>query len=125
MLQPVNLQLAHYNVEHSAQISKDAIAAAQQTGQTKEVAQESVKRVQIVQNTEAAAEVQKVRRKNEDERERREENQRSFSDLLEFSDSEQEEKQETKQDIKQKAEQEAGLMTKLERKSVKTFDLYA
>jgi hypothetical protein len=80
MLQPVNLQLAHFNIEHSAQISKDAIAAAQQTAQGQEVVQESVKRTQIVQASIAAAEPQKVKRKEEDQRERRQrEERRSFS----------------------------------------------
>lgn len=77
MLQPVNLQLAHFNVEHSAQISKDAIAAAQQTGQGQEVVQESVKRAQIVEAGLASAEAQKVKRRGEDEeQERRREEQR-------------------------------------------------
>jgi hypothetical protein len=80
MLQPVNLQLAHFNVEHSAQISKDAIAAAQQTAQGQENVQESVRRAQSVQAGLAAAETQKVKRREEDERERRREGQqRSFS----------------------------------------------
>jgi hypothetical protein len=80
MLQPVNLQLAHFNVEHSAQISRDALAAAQQTAQGQETAQESVKRAQIVQPGLAAAETQKVKRREEDERERRKEKRRpSFS----------------------------------------------
>jgi hypothetical protein len=79
MLQPVNLQLAHFNVEHSAQISKDAIAAAQQTAQGQEVVQESVKRTQMVQASLAAADAQKVKRK-EDEQARRQRGQRqSFS----------------------------------------------
>jgi hypothetical protein len=82
MLQPVNLQLAHFNIEHSAQISRDAIAAAQQTGQGREVAQESVRRTQIVQASLAAAEAQKVKRKEEGGRERRREEERRF-----FSDS--------------------------------------
>lgn len=79
MLQPVNLQLAHFNIEHSAQISRDAIAAAQQTGQGQEVVQESVKRTQMVQAGLAAAEVRKVKRKEEDERERRQEGERRSS----------------------------------------------
>ena len=49
MVQPISLLMAQFNVEHSAQISKDAIAAAQQTGQGQEVVQESVKRTQMVQ----------------------------------------------------------------------------
>jgi hypothetical protein len=84
MLQPVNLQLAHFNVEHSAQISKDAIAAAQQTAQGQETVQESVKRAQVVQAGLAAAETQKVKRREEDEHERRrEERRQSFSGRLE------------------------------------------
>ncbi|MDR1873516.1 MAG: hypothetical protein LBQ90_00675 [Synergistaceae bacterium] len=80
MLQPVNLQLAHFNIEHSAQISREALAAAQQTGQGQEVAQESVKRTQMVQAGLAAAEPQKVKRREEDEQERRRQEQRqSFS----------------------------------------------
>jgi hypothetical protein len=80
MLQPVNLQLAHFNVEHSAQISKDALAAAQQTGQGQEIVQENVKRAQSVQASLAAAEPRKVKRREEDERERRrEERKRAFS----------------------------------------------
>ena len=87
MLQPVNLLMAHFNVEHSAQISKDAIAAAQQTGQGKEVVEESVKRTQIVQAGLAAAEPKKVKRREEDEeRERRRERQgQSFSGQAGFS----------------------------------------
>ncbi|GHS94690.1 hypothetical protein AGMMS50276_07960 [Synergistales bacterium] len=70
MLQPVNLQLAHFNVEHSAQISKEAMAAAQQTGQTRETVQENVRRAQRVEASIAAAEAQKIKRR-EDEKNRR------------------------------------------------------
>ena len=80
MVQPISLLMAHFNVEHSAQMSKDAIAAAQQTGQGREVVQESVRRTQMVQAGMAAAEVRKVRRKDEDEeRERRREQGREES----------------------------------------------
>ena len=57
MVQPISLLMAHFNVEHSAQISRDAIAAAQQTAQGQEVVQESVRRTQRVQASLAAAEV--------------------------------------------------------------------
>lgn len=74
MVQPISLLMAHFNVEHSARMSKDALAAAQQTAQGREVVQESVRRTQMVQAGMAAAEVQKVRRRDEDEeRERRRE----------------------------------------------------
>ena len=81
MIQPIDLQLAHFNVERTAQISKDAIAVAQQTGQGKEVVEESVRRAQMVEAGLAAAESQKVkRREEEEERERRRKRQeQSFS----------------------------------------------
>ena len=79
MLQPVNLLLAHFNVEHTAQISKDALAAAQQTGQGKEVVEESVRRTQMVQAGIAVAEPKKVkRREEEEEREHRRRRQDQF-----------------------------------------------
>lgn len=78
MVQPVNLQLAHFNIEHTAQISKDAIAAAQQTAQRQEVTEESALRMQQVQAGLAAAEPQKVKRKGDEERDRRE-GERSFA----------------------------------------------
>ena len=81
MIQPVDLPLAHFNVERTAQITKDAIAAAQQTGQGKEVVEESVRRTQMVQAGIAVAEPRKVKRRNdEEERERRRDRQgQSFS----------------------------------------------
>ena len=108
MLQPINLQMAHFNVEHSAQISKDSIAAAQQTAQSQEAVQESVKRTQVVQAGLAAAEPQKVKRREEEERERRrEESRQSFSS----SDSSGEGESEAKDEKKKNAP--------------RSFDLYA
>ena len=114
MLQPVNLLMAHFNVEHSAQISKDAIAAAQQTGQGKEVVEESVKRTQIVQAGLAAAEPRKVkRREEEEEREhRRDRQEQSFSDQADFAGENAEPKQAETKEITVK-------------KTPKSFDLYA
>lgn len=80
MVQPISLLMAHFNVEHSAQMSRDALAAAQQTGQGQEVVQESVRRTQRVQAGMAAAEVRKVQRRDEDEeREHRREQGREES----------------------------------------------
>ena len=78
--------MAHFNVEHSAQMSRDALAAAQQTAQGQQVAQESVRRTQRVQARMAAAEVRKVQRRSEDEerehqRQRQDENRDSFSSV--------------------------------------------
>ncbi|MDR3230188.1 MAG: hypothetical protein LBT65_02005 [Synergistaceae bacterium] len=114
MLQPVNLQLAHFNLEHSAQISKDAIAAAQQTAQGQEVVQESVKRTQMVQAGLAAAEAQKVkRREEEDEQERRRGEQRQS-----FSDSHRSSREAGTRDMEENAPEE-------KRRAPKGFDLYA
>jgi len=115
MLQPVNLQLAHFNIEHSAQISRDAIAAAQQTGQGQEVVKESVKRTQMVQANIAATEPRKVERREEEERERRrEEQQQSFSSR---SDSYEETQTELDAEPEVKPEKKTTLTM--------SFDLYA
>lgn len=81
MVQPISLLMAHFNVEHSAQVSREALAASQQTGQGHEVVQESVRRTQMVQAGAAAAEVRKVQRRDEDEQRerRRDEGRDSFS----------------------------------------------
>lgn len=84
MVQPISLLMAHFNVEHSAQMSRDALAAAQQTAQGQQVAQESVRRTQRVQAGMAAAEVRKVQRRSEDEerehrRQHQDEDRDSFS----------------------------------------------
>ena len=86
MVQPISLLMAHFNVEHSAQMSRDALAAAQQTAEGQQVVQESVRRTQRVQAGMAAAEVRKVQRRNEDEerehqRQRQDEGRDSFSSL--------------------------------------------
>jgi len=87
MIQPIDLSLAHFNVERSAQMSKDALAVAQQTGQGKEVVEESVRRTQMVQAGIAAAEPRKVKRRNEDEeRERRREKKDQFFSERDSSD---------------------------------------
>lgn len=76
MIQPIELQLAHLNVERSAQFSREAITAAQQTGQGQKIVEESVRRTQMVQASLAAAEPGKVkRREDEENRERRREKQ--------------------------------------------------
>ena len=114
MIQPVDLPLAHFNVERTAQISKDALAAAQQTGQGKEVVEDSVRRTQMVQAGIAAAEPRKVkRREEEEERERRRERQgKSFSGRSDSSEENLEPAEEEIEEIK---------VTK----APKSFELYA
>jgi len=110
MIQPIDLQLAHFNVERTAQITRDALAAAQQTGQGKEVVEESVRRAQVVQAGIAAAEPKKVKRREEEEgRERRREKQDHF-----FSG----------RSDKEHAEPEKNEEIKI-KKAAKNFELYA
>ncbi|MDR1741429.1 MAG: hypothetical protein LBR38_06235 [Synergistaceae bacterium] len=78
MLQPVNLQLSHLSVEHTAQTSRDALAAAQQTGQGQTIAEESIRRAQRVEAGLAAAAANKIKRREEGE-EKGEEKQRRNS----------------------------------------------
>jgi len=76
MIHPIEIQLAHFKVDQIAQTTKSAIAAAQQTGQGKEIVEEGVKRAQMVQAGDAVAETGKVKRREEEEaRERRREKQ--------------------------------------------------
>jgi hypothetical protein len=72
MIQPIEIQLAHFKVDHIAHTTKSAIIAAQQTGQGKEMVEENLKRTQTVQASNAAAENGKIkRREEEEEREQR------------------------------------------------------
>ena len=114
MVQPIDLSLAHFNVERAAQMTKDALAAAQQTGQGKEVVEESVRRAQMVQAGIAVAESKKVKRKEEEEeRERRRERQDQFSSGR--SDSR-----------KENAEPESAEIEEVKpSRQPKNFDLYA
>jgi hypothetical protein len=114
VIQPIDLSLAHFNVERSAQMSKDALAAAQQTGQGKEVVEESVRRAQMVQAGIAVAETKKVkRREEEEERGRRRERQGQF-----FSGEGDSPEEKTETESVEVEEVKAN-------KQPKSFDLYA
>ena len=80
MVQPISLLMSQFNVENRAQLTRNALAAAQDTGQGQEVVRDSLRRTQMVQANEAAAGVRKVRRRtDEEEREgRRRDAQDSF-----------------------------------------------
>lgn len=59
--------MSHFNVQNSVQMAPNALAAAQDTAQGQEIVRDSIQRVETVQANEAAAEVQKVHRRSEDE----------------------------------------------------------
>ena len=67
MVQPISLLMSQFNVENSAQLTRNALAAAQDTGQGQEVVRDSLRRTQMVQANEAAAGVRKVRRRTDEE----------------------------------------------------------
>ena len=69
-MQPVSMIMSNMNVEAMTHHAPNALAAAQDTGQTQEIVQEGIRVVQRVQASDAAAEMQRVHRKTEnDERE--------------------------------------------------------
>lgn len=69
-MQPVSMIMSNMNVEAMTHHAPNALAVAQDTGQTQEIVREGIRVVQRVQASEAAAEMQRVHRKTEnDERE--------------------------------------------------------
>ena len=65
-LQPVSMQMSNLNVGNTVQHSPNAYSAVQDTGQRQEIVQEGIRVVQTVQASEAAAEAQRVHRKDAD-----------------------------------------------------------
>ncbi|MCR4817633.1 MAG: hypothetical protein K5841_01600 [Fretibacterium sp.] len=66
-MQPINLLMSHFNVENNIHMTPNALAAAQDTAQGQEIVRDSIRITQTVQANEAAAEIQKVHRRSEDE----------------------------------------------------------
>ena len=71
-MQPVSMLMSNMNVEAMTNHAPNALAAAQDTGQSQEIVREGIRQVQRVQASEEAKEAQRVHRKTEnDEREGR------------------------------------------------------
>ena len=68
MVNPVNLQLAHWNLEHTAQQNRDPSAAAAQAGRQGEGETAALHRDASVQAAEESAEEERLSRKKERER---------------------------------------------------------
>ena len=80
--------MSNLNVDSTARHTPNALAAAQDTGQRQEIIQEGIRVVQTVQASQAAAEAQRVHRKDAgDEQEGR---GRRGRDSFEHTDSEEE-----------------------------------
>ena len=80
-MQPVSMLMSNLNVEANTHHAPNAVAVAQDTGQSQEIIRDGIRIVQTVQASEAASEAQRVHRKTEnDEREnnKRNKSQDSF-----------------------------------------------
>ena len=82
-MEPISLLMSHFNVEHNAQHTPHALAAAQDTVQGQELVKDSIRVTQTVQANEAAAEAQNIHRKTQEEE--REERRRNSQDSFERS----------------------------------------
>ena len=82
-MEPISLLMSHFNVEHNAQHTPHALAAAQDTVQGQELVKDSIRVTQTVQANEAAAEAQNSHRKTQEEE--REERRRNSQDSFERS----------------------------------------
>ncbi len=63
-LQPVSMVLSNLNLESAARVSPNAQSAVQDTGQSQEIIRDGIRAVQTVQASDAAAESQRVHRKD-------------------------------------------------------------
>ena len=88
-MQPVSLLMSNINVasETSVKYAPNAGAAAQETGQSQEIVQEGIRRVQTVQASEAMSRSQRVHRKNENDEQEGREREGRGRDSFEHSDS--------------------------------------
>ena len=86
-MQPVSMLMSNLNVEANTHHAPNALAAAQDTGQSQEIIRDGIKVVQTVQASVAASEAQRVHRKNEnDQRDEREnKGKKNSGDTLELT----------------------------------------
>ena len=89
-MQPVSMLMSNLNVEANSHHAPNALAAAQDTGQSQEIIRDGIRIVQTVQASEAASESQRVHRKNEND-EQREQNGRHSRDSFEHTEQKKDE----------------------------------
>ena len=96
-MQPVSMLMSNLNLESAAKVSPNALAAAQDAGQSQEIIREGIRAVQTVQASDAAARAQRVHRKDAgDEREGSGGQGRQNRDSFEHMETEHEEQQAVK-----------------------------
>lgn len=108
--------MSQFNVENTAKMTPGALAAAQDTAQGQEIIREGIRVSQTVQASEAAANVQKVHRRNEEEE--REGRRQSSQDAYERSDSQGE------KDKDAQRQPAPPLAVKAQEPGAKKFELY-
>ena len=116
-MQPVSMLMSNLNIEANTHHAPNALAAAQDTGQTQEIVREGIRIVQTVQASESAKEAQRVHRKTENDE--REGNNRGGRDSFEHREEKHEESK-----PEAKSESEAPLIRENVRVK-KKFEFYA
>ena len=120
-MQPVSMLMSNLNIEANTHNAPNALAAAQDTGQTQEIVREGIRIVQTVQASESAKEAQRVHRKTENDE--REGNSRGRRDSFERREEKHEaNREESKSEAK--SESEAPLIRENIRRK-KKFEFYA
>ncbi|MBR2207959.1 MAG: hypothetical protein IJ859_04025 [Synergistaceae bacterium] len=90
-MQPVSMLMSNLNVEANTHHAPNAMAVAQDTGQSQEIIRDGIRIVQTVQASEAASEAQRVHRKNEnDEQEGRDGSRKNNQERDSFEHTKQE-----------------------------------
>lgn len=113
-MQPVSMLMSNLNVEAHTHQAPNALAAAQDTGQSQEIIRDGIRVVQTVQASEAAAESQRVHRKNPGDEQEGQGNNGGSRDTFERSPEE-----------KKGAPEDNAPLIRENVKSKKSFDFYA
>ena len=118
-MQPVSMLMSNLNVEANTHHAPNALAAAQDTGQSQEIIRDGIRIVQTVQASEAASEAQRVHRKNENDERGEGENSRKKRDTFEITEKKEKEKEKLPEN------NNAPLIQDNNIKSKKSFEFYA
>lgn len=113
-MQPVSMLMSNLNVEANTHHAPNAMAVAQDAGQSQEIIRDGIRIVQTVQASEAASEAQRVHRKNEND-EQEDEGSRKKRDTFEH----------TEQKAAAPKNNEAPLIRENHIQTKKNFEFYA
>ena len=86
-MQPVTLLMSNLNLEASAKYAPNALAAAQETGQSQEIIRDGIRAVQTVQASEAMNNAQRVHRRNENNEQQQNSQQGQKRDSFEHTEA--------------------------------------